>query len=607
MLGQLPAFDLELLVYFNRVLLECNEILWELTNKIVMLTTLRSKILVLFTMSSLISGGALLYALGQFKEIGQGLYAINACYLPVSDETTKLDLIVFQLQREQEQLSPRASSGFLNAEFYIKELREGLNRTQTIIQLAQRARIVENPEDLTQLLSKSIETQETLQQYETTYHKWHTGEEPLKSLNKQKSQLVVSIRQLASMVAVQMIQVSQETELSRQRAQRGSGTLTGLAATLWIALLFIVLRLIRPITELTTEVQRVTQGEPVKIVDNGISSEISVLYQEFNHMAQAVRERDRRLLERAETQKMLSIRLQQTIDSIPLSILVLENGLITLANTTAKTVWGLKVQTGIPTWIGQVSQTEVSHGDRLVNIEIHRFGTSGDIVVLEDVTEKVAAREQINRNQRLALIGNMLAQVTHEIRNPLNAMSLNVEMLSDEPLSELGQEMLSIIQTEISRLEESTHRYLSLSRSPDVTLEPIDPSEIVNGLIQYEGQGLTFKTSGDSAMVTVDSNILRRCLRNIFRNATEANCHQICIRYHTDHNALYIQISNDGTPMIPAEQSKVFEPFFTTKAQGTGLGLAICKQELEYFQSTLELLPNHTTTTFQITIPRFTS
>jgi signal transduction histidine kinase len=139
-----------------------------------------------------------------------------------------------------------------------------------------------------------------------------------------------------------------------------------------------------------------------------------------------------------------------------------------------------------------------------------------------------------------------------------------------------------------------------------VTLEQIDPSDIVNGLIQYEGQGLTFNTSGDSAMVTVDSNILRRCLRNLFRNATEAGCQQISIRYRTSQNTLHIEISNDGIPMIPEEQSKVFEPFFTTKAQGTGLGLAICKQELEYFKATLELLPNSTTTTFQITIPRFT-
>ena len=161
MMGNIPAFNLKILYiliesYWNAMRF------FGKTNKIVMLSTLRSKILVLFTMSSLISGGALLYALGQFKEIGQGLYAINACYLPVSDETTKLDLIVFQLQREQEQLSPRASSGFLNAEFYIKELKDGLHRTQTIIQLAERADIVESSNDLTQLLNKSLETQDTL-------------------------------------------------------------------------------------------------------------------------------------------------------------------------------------------------------------------------------------------------------------------------------------------------------------------------------------------------------------------------------------------------------------------------------------------------------------
>ena len=65
-----------------------------------MLSSLRSRIIVLFLLSFLTSGGALLYALSQFVQIGQGLYAINACYLPVSDETTKLDIIVFQLQRE---------------------------------------------------------------------------------------------------------------------------------------------------------------------------------------------------------------------------------------------------------------------------------------------------------------------------------------------------------------------------------------------------------------------------------------------------------------------------------------------------------------------------
>ena len=90
-----------------------------------MLSSLRGRIIVLFLLSFLASGGALLYALSQFVQIGQGLYAINACYLPVSDETTKLDIIVFQLQREQERIdtsSTALDTQFINASFYIEEL-----------------------------------------------------------------------------------------------------------------------------------------------------------------------------------------------------------------------------------------------------------------------------------------------------------------------------------------------------------------------------------------------------------------------------------------------------------------------------------------------------
>ena len=109
-----------------------------------MLSSLRSRIIVLFLLSFfLASGGALLYALSQFVQIGQGLYAINACYLPVSDETTKLDIIVFQLnvnKSESTSLNLNLTPQFINASFYIEELEDGLQRTRRIIQLARESR-----------------------------------------------------------------------------------------------------------------------------------------------------------------------------------------------------------------------------------------------------------------------------------------------------------------------------------------------------------------------------------------------------------------------------------------------------------------------------------
>ena len=89
---------------------------------------------------------------------------------------------------------------------------------------------------------------------------------------------------IASMVSVQMIQVSQQTELARRNAQRLSGTLTVFATLLWIGLLFVALRVVKPITQLTEQVQRVKRGEMVQITERGISSEISELYENFNEM-----------------------------------------------------------------------------------------------------------------------------------------------------------------------------------------------------------------------------------------------------------------------------------------------------------------------------------
>lgn len=460
-----------------------------------MFSSLRTRIIVLFLLSFVFSGGALLYALGQFQRIGKGLYTINACYLPVSDETTKLDLIVFQLQREQERLTPIPSQQefqFLNAEFYIEELSMGLDRTITIIELAEKSDIVDTPSDLHSLRDKANQTKDTLTHYRSTWLTWKSDQTDLQALNKAKSQLVVAIRQLASTVSVQMIQVSQQTELSRRNAQRLSGTLTVLATFLWMGLLYMALRVVQPITKLTEQVQKVRQGEMVTITERGISSEISELYTEFNEMAKTIQQRD--------------------------------------------------------------------------------------------------------RTQRLATIGKMLAQITHEIRNPLNAMSLNVEMLMEEPLSEDGQEMLDILKTEIDRLEQSTGHYLSLARPPEVRRHLIRPENIIQPLIQHEHYAVQFIVTGESHNVLMDEDILRRCLRNLFRNAQEAEATTIWLTL--DSNMITIQ--DNGHGFSSEHRHSAFEPFYTTKSHGTGLGLSICRQELELCGATLSLDKTQGKTTFVI-------
>ena len=155
------------------------------------------------------------------------------------------------------------------------------------------------------------------------------------------------------------------------------------------------------------------------------------------------------------------------------------------------------------------------------------FGTEGNLVVGEDITEREAVRERLMRSERFALVGRMLAQITHEVRNPLNAMSLNAEMLSDEVSSPDAKAMLDTIGGEIRRLERLTERYLHLSRKRVSERVLTDPRLLRSLLAMDEGAlsnaGLTVDLSEHTPVpVEFDADAVTRAIRNLLRNAAEA-------------------------------------------------------------------------------------
>jgi signal transduction histidine kinase len=208
-------------------------------------------------------------------------------------------------------------------------------------------------------------------------------------------------------------------------------------------------------------------------------------------------------------------------------------------------------------------------------------------MVGEDVTERVQVRERLARSERLALVGQMLAQITHEVRNPLNAMSLNAELLAEEISGQEPQAMLATITGEIRRLELLTARYLDLSRRRQPNISPADPLALTRRALEVEEEvlkraGVTATVSGSkSAVVSLDADALSRALRNLVRNAVEAGAKHIDIHVLQQPEEVRLTVTDDGPGLPQAQADQVFEPFFTTKAKGTGLGLAISRQELE--------------------------
>ena len=197
-------------------------------------------------------------------------------------------------------------------------------------------------------------------------------------------------------------------------------------------------------------------------------------------------------------------------------------------------------------------------------------------------------------NERLAAIGKMAAHVTHEIRNPLSAMGLNVEMLEDE-LSQSGERaevksLLAAIKREVQRLEHLSEEYLRVARLPEPRMEADDVAAAVREIVEFarpevELAGCTVKldVGADLPPALFDEAQLRQALLNLLRNAREAmpSGGAIEVRVAAEGMSVVVDVDDRGGGISDAIRARVFDPFFSTKGEGTGLGLAITRHIVE--------------------------
>ncbi len=389
--------------------------------------------------------------------------------------------------------------------------------------------------------------------------------------------------QLSTLVEGRVAAVSERTASTQVRALRVSAALLGFSGLVGAVLLGVTRSALKPISVLTDQVRRVAAGERPERMPDPTIEEIRTLAWAFDGMVRAVDERDRNL-------NAVTLYLRRVLDNIGAAVIVVEAGRIRMANPAAHHLWGLAEGAPLPGTIrdlGPGRHEAVNDGDLLYDVVVGPFGAEGTIVVGEDVTERHRVRARLARSERLALVGQMLAQVTHEVRNPLNAISLHAELLSEEVGSDEARSLLATIITEIRRLESVTERYLDLARRrlPEASLE--DPVALARGVVALEEEGL--RRAGVSTIVSdepidpveIDGDTLRRALLNLLRNAVEAGATHIHVRVRRLPAAVLYEVEDDGPGMEPEVVSRIFDPFYSTRSRGTGLGLAIARQSLE--------------------------
>lgn len=212
-------------------------------------------------------------------------------------------------------------------------------------------------------------------------------------------------------------------------------------------------------------------------------------------------------------------------------------------------------------------------------------------------------RAELLRAERLAAVGRISAQITHEIRNPLNAIGLNAELLAEEisalpapPAEAVG--LVSAISREVDRLNAVTEEYLRFARLPRPQLERHDLNEILGGLLDFLGAELAAaRVEVHRALapglpsVRCDEGQLRAVFLNLLRNSREAmpggGTVRVVTRRADSGAAVEVELGDTGGGIPPGDLTRIFEPFYSTKERGTGLGLAFTQQVVEEHGGTI--------------------
>jgi signal transduction histidine kinase len=201
----------------------------------------------------------------------------------------------------------------------------------------------------------------------------------------------------------------------------------------------------------------------------------------------------------------------------------------------------------------------------------------------------------------------MAAHITHEIRNPLSAMSLNLELLESE-LSEGAadeaalekRELVKAIKAEAQRLARLSEQYLSLARRPSPTLANESISDLLAELVEFLGVEMkrakvhvALVVEPDVPDVPLDESLARQAFLNLMRNAREAmqDGGRLTITVKKGELGVEVLIEDDGPGIPDAVRASVFDPFFTTKERGTGLGLAVTREIVEAHGGSISCSP----------------
>jgi signal transduction histidine kinase len=241
----------------------------------------------------------------------------------------------------------------------------------------------------------------------------------------------------------------------------------------------------------------------------------------------------------------------------------------------------------------------------------------GTVLHIRDVTERALIDERIRRMERHGELGAVAAGLHHEIKNPLTALSLHVQLL-DERLAEDADspavnEMLGVIKTEITRLNGVLDTFRSFASLRALSVQPADVLQLVHKSVrllqpQAQRQGVRLAVRAPESGLPpapLDAPKFEQMLLNLMINGLEAmpKGGDLTISVRADSTELQIDVADTGSGIPPDIQPRIFDPYFTTRSDGAGMGLAWSERIVQMHQGHIDFQTGPRGTTFSVTIP----
>jgi len=210
--------------------------------------------------------------------------------------------------------------------------------------------------------------------------------------------------------------------------------------------------------------------------------------------------------------------------------------------------------------------------------------------LVRDMTATKELQEKVREAERLAALGQVVAEITHEIRNPVMLIGGFAQRLGKEIKTDTAISKLHVIIDEVQRLEHLLKELQEFYMPKALRLEQLDINDLlgdIHDLVKDECEKRGIRTllvlGTDVGFIKGDREKLKQVLLNLTKNAIEAmeTGGNLSLRTVAAGGKIHVVVADDGPGIAEHDQTRIFTPFFTTKGKGSGLGLCISKRIVE--------------------------